>query len=217
MVEVTKDYKFSIMCPTNGKQELSLFDLFFGRRQLIIYHFMFDPEWDTGCASCALLTDSLPPIAHLQSRSTNFVLVSRAPVEKIKEFQTRMGWDVPWASSHGGDFNYDFHQTIDEAVRPIEYNFKTKTDWEKAGFPASRLQGEQPGCSVFYRGDGTIGEKGKIYHTYTAQARGVELLASTFALLDMTPLGRQDGETGFSGTGFRLHDEYTGEDLKGLH
>jgi len=216
IVEVTKSYTFTGAGPDGAKKTVSLSDLFEGRRQLIIYHFMFEPSSEVGCSSCTLTGDSFPPLEHLHSRSTTFVVVSRAPIEKLEAYKKRMGWTFPWVSSHDSDFNYDMHVTEDEAVRPVEYNFKSKEDLEKAGQDFFG-RGEQPGTSVFYRGDGKIGEVGKIYHTYSTYARGGEHIVNTFSWLDMTPLGRQDGETGYEGLGFRRRDEYTEEDLKGLH
>jgi predicted dithiol-disulfide oxidoreductase (DUF899 family) len=216
MVEVTKPYTFTGMGPGSGKKTLTLSDLFFGRRQLIIYHFMFDPKWDAGCSSCSLLGDSIPPLEHLNARSTTFVAVSRAPIEKIAAYKKRMGWTFPWVSSYDSDFNYDMHVTENEAVHPVEYNFRNKEELAKRGQDFF-ARGEQPGTSVFYRGDGKIGEEGNIYHTYSSYARGGEHLVNTFSWLDMTPLGRQDGESGLEGLGFRRHDEYSEEELKGLH
>jgi predicted dithiol-disulfide oxidoreductase (DUF899 family) len=210
---VTKPYTFT---GDSGKKSLSLSDLFFGRRQLILYHFMFDPEWDAGCSSCSMMGDSIPRLEHLNARSTTFVAVSRAPIEKIAAYKKRMGWTFPWVSSYDSDFNYDMHVTEDEAVHPIEYNFKNHKELLERGQDFF-ARGEQPGTSVFYRGDGKIGEQGKIYHIYSSYARGGEHLVNTFSWLDMTPLGRQDGESGLPGLGFRRHDEYSEEELKGIH
>ncbi|PGH23154.1 hypothetical protein AJ80_02786 [Polytolypa hystricis UAMH7299] len=215
MVEVTKPYTFTgINGDTAKEQTLTLSDLFSGRRQLIIYHFMFDPSWEAGCSNCSLMGDSIPPLHHLHTRSTSFVAVSRAPIEKINAYKERMGWtSFPWVSSYNSDFNYDMHVTGDQAVRPVEYNFKNKEELERVG-QGFFSRGEQPGTSVFYRGDGKVGEKGKIYHTYSTYTRGGEHLINTLSWLDMTPLGRQDGETGLR---FGQRDEYTEEELKGLH
>ncbi len=109
MVKIDKAYLFE---GSNGK--VSLFDLFDGRRQLILYHFMFDPSWDEGCPVCSFLVDNIGHLAHLHARETSLVLVSRAPLEKIEPFKARMGWTVPWFSSYGSDFNYDFHATTDD-------------------------------------------------------------------------------------------------------
>ena len=122
MVEITKPYEFE------GPQgKVGLADLFEGRRQLIVGHFMFDPRWEDGCPSCSAGADELAPgqLAHLHIRDTTLAYVSRAPLEKLERWKAKKGWDFPWYSSHGSDFNYDFHVTHDESVTPIEYNFDT--------------------------------------------------------------------------------------------
>ena len=123
MVEITKDYVFQ-----GPGGPARLIDLFEGRRQLIVYHFMFDPEWEDGCPSCSAGTDELSPgfFEHLQTRDTSYAMVSRAPIEKLERWKAKKGWDVPWYSSHGTDFNYDFGVTVDESVGAAEYNFRTK-------------------------------------------------------------------------------------------
>jgi predicted dithiol-disulfide oxidoreductase (DUF899 family) len=128
-------------------------------------------------------------------------MVSRAPIAKIEKFKKRMGWDnIPWYSSFGEDFNYDFHVTIDESVRPIEYNYEDKSALERKGM-VYRLQGEQPGFSVFYA------ENGDMFHSYSTYARGAESVLTTYTLLDMTPLGRQeDGKRDIRD--FTYHDKY---------
>ncbi|KAH0831762.1 hypothetical protein AYO21_06286 [Fonsecaea monophora] len=213
VVEVTTPYTFT---SEDGK-EVTLADLFDGRPQLIIYHLMFSPDWDAACASCSLLGDSVPDLRHLNGHSTTFVAVSRAPIDKIRAYKKRMGWKFPWVSSFGSSFNYDFGATQDEAVKPVEYNFKDKSEMEKRGL-AHFATGEQPGHSVFVLGGELtgIGDEGKIYHSYSSYARGGEPIINTFTWLDMTPLGRQDGLSGVGGLGFKRHDEYTTEDLKGL-
>ncbi|KIW33054.1 hypothetical protein, variant [Cladophialophora immunda] len=213
VVEVTTPYTFT---NEDGK-EVSLVDLFDGRPQLIIYHLMFSPDWEAACASCSLLGDSVPDLRHLHGHSTTFVAVSRAPIDKIRAYKQRMGWTFPWVSSSGSSFNYDFGATQDEAVRPIQYNFKDKEEMEKRGL-AHFARGEQPGHSVFVLGGPLtgIGDDGKVYHSYSSYARGGEPIINTFTWLDMTLLGRQDGLSGVGGLGFKRHDEYTAEDLKGL-
>jgi predicted dithiol-disulfide oxidoreductase (DUF899 family) len=117
MVRIDKDYVFE------GPQgPARLLDLFEGRQQLIVYHFMFDPSWDAGCPSCSLLADNIGDLAHLHARKTTLALVSRAPLKKIEAYWKRMGWTFPWYSSFGSDFNYDFHVTLDERVARVEYN-----------------------------------------------------------------------------------------------
>jgi predicted dithiol-disulfide oxidoreductase (DUF899 family) len=119
MTEIDKQYAFE---GKNGKA--SLLDLFEGRGQLLIYHFMFDPDWDEGCPSCSFLADNIGHLAHLHARDTTLAMVSRAPLARIEAFRQRMGWAVPWYSSFGSDFNYDFHVTLDQAVAPVEYNYR---------------------------------------------------------------------------------------------
>lgn len=195
MVRVDKEYVFD---GPDGKA--SLRELFEGRRQLITYHFMFDPSWDEGCRSCSFLVDNIGHLAHLHARDTTLVVVSRAPMAKIAPFKTRMGWRVPWFSSFDSDFNYDFHATLDEAVAPVEYNFVTKAEVEAAG-QTWWFRGEQPGLSVFLR-DGE-----QIFHTYSTFARGGEALLGTYHYLDLTPLGRQeDPDTTIDWV--RHHDRY---------
>ncbi|OCT50891.1 hypothetical protein CLCR_08953 [Cladophialophora carrionii] len=213
VVEVTTPYTFT---DATG-DKVTLADLFDGRPQLIIYHFMFSPDWDAGCASCSLFADSIPDLCHLHGHSTTFVAVSRAPIDKINAYKARMGWKFPWMSSFGTSFNYDFGATQDEAVAPVKYNFKTKDELEARGM-GYFARGEQPGHSVFIRGGAAsgVGNEGKVYHSYSSYARGGEPIINTFTWLDMTPLGRQDGVSGVEGLGFKRHDEYTAEDLKGL-
>jgi predicted dithiol-disulfide oxidoreductase (DUF899 family) len=195
MVRIDKDYVFDTL---EGKR--SLLDLFDGRRQLIVYHFMFDPSEDEGCPGCSLLVDNIGHLSHLYARNTSLTIVSRAPLAKIEAYRERMGWTVPWVSSHGSDFNYDFHTTIDPSVAPVEYNFAPV---EGGG------TGEVPGTSVFLR-DGA-----EVFHTYSSYARGGDAQLGTYTYLDLTPLGRQEDweqPAGRSDGPFmswlRRHDEY---------
>ena len=181
MVEVDKEYTFD-----GPDGEVKLLDLFEGRRQLIVQHFMFDPEWEDGCPSCTYALDDLTHVPHLHEKDTSFVVVSRAPLEKIEAYKRKRSWTVPWYSSFGSDFNYDFHVTSDEKAAPVFYNYREKSEHEKAGKPYY-AEGEQPGYSVFLR-DGD-----KVFHTYSTFARGVELLVSSIQFLDLTALGRQEG------------------------
>jgi predicted dithiol-disulfide oxidoreductase (DUF899 family) len=203
MVEITKEY---ILEGSQGK--VGLLDLFEGRRQLLTYHFMFDPSWDAGCPSCSLLVDNIGHLSHLHARNTSLVLVSRAPLDKIEAYRQRMGWTIPWYSSYGSDFNYDFHVTLDQAIAPVEYNYKDQAEIEKnpdwVGW-----SGELPGISAFLR-DGD-----RIFHTYSSYARGGDLLLGTYNWLDLTALGRQEDweqPPGRSDGAFmawvRRHDEY---------
>ncbi|KAJ9628245.1 hypothetical protein H2204_009362 [Knufia peltigerae] len=217
LVEVATSYKFTAVDAAGDHKEVTLLDLFNGRPQLIIYHFMFDPSWDAGCSSCSLFADHIPPLEHLNSHSTSFAAVSRAPVEKIEAYKKRMDWKFPWVSSNGTNFNYDFHATQDESVAPIQYNFKDKAELERRGMDYF-ARGEQPGHSVFVLGGekSGIGEPGKAYHSYSAYARGGEHLIGTLSWLDMAPLGRLDGINGVAGLGYKRRDEYTDDDLKGI-
>ena len=186
MVKVEKDYVFE---GPDGK--VGLTDLFEGRRQLMVGHFMFDPTWDDGCPSCSAGADENCEglREHLHARDTTFAYVSRAPIAKIEAYKARKGWTFPWYSSHGSDFNYDFHVTMDESVAPIEYNYRTKEEHEKAG-TAYYFEGEQPieepGLSCFLR-DGDA-----VFHTYSTFGRGAEMLGGSYYFLDLTALGRQE-------------------------
>jgi predicted dithiol-disulfide oxidoreductase (DUF899 family) len=201
MVEVAKRYVFR--GPVGTEEPAGLIDMFDGRRQLIVYHFMFDPDWEQGCPMCSFLVDNIGHLSHLRdARDTNLVLVSRAPLGKVGPFQRRMSWTVPWYSSHGSDFNYDFHVSLDESVTPVEYNYRDKAELEQAGLGwlASR-RGEHHGLSVFLR-DGA-----RVFHTYSTYARGGDLLLGTYNYLDLTPLGRQEDDPGSHE--FLHHDRYT--------
>jgi predicted dithiol-disulfide oxidoreductase (DUF899 family) len=172
MVEVTKRYEFE------GPQgTLTLLDLFEGRRQLIVGHFMFGPDWERGCPGCTAGADELAPglLAHLHARDTAVVHVSRAPLEKLERYKAEKGWTFPWVSSYGSDFNYDFGVTLDRSRGPLEYNFR----------PVD-AEGEYPGTSCFLR-DGD-----RIFHTYSMFARGAEMLGGGYYWLDLTALGRQE-------------------------
>ena len=173
MVLLEKDYVFDT---PDGKQ--SLRQLFDGRRQLIVYHFMFDPKWTNGCPSCTGYVNALGDLSMLAKRDTTFALISRAPLPKLRAYQKKMGWkDITWVSSFGSDFNYDFHVTIDEKIAPAEYNY--------VKLPG-HAPGEVPGLSVFFR----VGQD--VFHTYSAYARGVESVTNAYELLDRTPYGRQE-------------------------
>ncbi|MEV0899184.1 DUF899 domain-containing protein [Actinoplanes sp. NPDC049802] len=195
MVRIDKPYVFA-----GPDGEVSLLDLFGGHRQLITYHMMFDPDWDAGCPGCSRVVDHMGHPAHLHARNTNLVVVSRAPLPKLLAYRKRMGWTVPWYSSYGSSFNYDFHVTLDESVvSPVVYNFQ-----EMPG-----ESGEAPGVSVFLR-DGDV-----VFHTYSAYARGTDLLTGASNYLDLTPLGRQEfweeppGRADSpAGAWWRRHDEY---------
>jgi predicted dithiol-disulfide oxidoreductase (DUF899 family) len=179
MVRLEKNYLFD--GPT-GKESLAA--LFNDRRQLIIYHFMFDPNWEKGCPSCTSFVSSLGDLSMLAARDTTFALVSRAPISKLSAFREQHGWTIPWYSSFGSEFNYDFHVSIDETVAPGEYNYRTKAEIDtRSEGPLST--GEYHGLSVFFRLDHTV------CHTYSAYARATETLRDPYGLLDATPYGRQ--------------------------
>lgn len=193
-VRVEKDYEFE---DSTGMVKLA--ELFDGRSQLIVYHFMFDPAWSQGCQSCSLVADHYnPAVIHLAHRDTTMITVSRAPIAKIEAFKQRMGWTFRWVSSNKNDFNRDFQVSFTEAEQtsglPI-YNFATTP------FPIS----EAPGLSVFYRD-----ESGEIYHTYSTYARGLDALLGVFTLLDMVPKGRDEDNIPIM-SWVRHHDRYDGQ------
>jgi predicted dithiol-disulfide oxidoreductase (DUF899 family) len=184
MVTVDKDYVFD-----GPEGKVSLRDMFDGRRQLIVQHFMFDPDWDDGCPSCTGAADevSVGLIEHLRARDTNFVVVSRAPLEKIERYKAKRGWTFPWYSSFGSDFNYDFNVTIDASVAPVMWNYRTLDQLEQVDMGwLGEGSSEQPGYSMFLR-DGDA-----IFHTYSMYARGAEMLGGAYYFLDLTALGRQE-------------------------
>ena len=178
MVRVDKEYVFE------GPQgKLTLAELFGDRRQLIVHHVMFGPDWDAACPSCTEFTSELNDalIARLGARDTSFVMACRAPLAKIEAYRAGRGWVVPWYSSYGSDFNYDFQVTLDGSVPQLDYNYR----------PEPQLLGdgrsvELPGASCFLR------EDGEIFHTYSAYARGLDHVDFAYAFLDLTALGRQE-------------------------
>jgi predicted dithiol-disulfide oxidoreductase (DUF899 family) len=179
----------------------SLRDLFQHRRQLIVYHFMFDPSWDEGCKSCSHLADNFAgALVHLAARDTSLAVVSRAPLAKIESFKRRMGWTFPWFSSFASDFNYDFHVTLDEAQGSAEYNYESSAKLLQAG-KIWLAKGELPGMSVFLR------EGDSVFHTYSTYQRGLDLFLNTYNFLDTTPLGRQEDGDRTQGW-IRHHDKY---------
>lgn len=180
MVKLEKEYTFE---GPNGKASLE--DLFEGQKQLIVYHFMFGPDWKKGCVGCTGYVDAIADLSLLNERNTNFVLVSRAPSPKLEAYKAEKGWTIPWYSSFGSDFNYDFNVTFDESVQPTQYNYRTKDELDRLGVGYAS-DGEEHGLSVFFRTDDGI------YHTYSTYARGTERLVDSYALLDVTPYGRQE-------------------------
>ncbi|WUR83484.1 DUF899 domain-containing protein [Streptomyces phaeochromogenes] len=167
MVEIGKEYVFE-----GGDGKATLFDLFEGRPQLVVYHFMFAPEWDAGCRSCSGFVDQIGHLAHLRARGTEFAVVSRAPYTNILPFKARMGWTLPWYSSYGNDFNHDFQVSFEGH------------DGSAGG--QSHDSYERPGLSCFLR------DRERIFHTYSTYERGLDGLGSTTSLLDLTALGRQE-------------------------
>jgi predicted dithiol-disulfide oxidoreductase (DUF899 family) len=176
MVEIDEPYRFE--GPTGV---VGLIDLFEGRNQLIVGHFMFDPSWDDGCPSCSAGADEMSSghLAHLHARDTTLAYVSRAPLPRLEEYKRRRGWTFPWYSSNGSDFNHDFGVTLDPAAAPPEYNYRP--------FPVEGdAPVEMPGLSCFLR-DGD-----RVFHTYSMYARGAEQVGGSYYILDLTALGRQE-------------------------
>jgi len=195
MVEIDKEYVFD-----GSSGPVSLAELFENRRQLIVYHFMFDPSWTDGCKSCSYIADNFEGgRVHLAARDTSFVASSRAPLTKLSAFKQRMGWTFRWVSSLGNDFNYDFHVTLDKAKGSTEYNYEDISKFDKPGYNG---MGERPGLSVFLR-DGS-----RIFHTYSSYQRGLDMLIGTYNYLDLTPLGRQELGSTHGMSWVRLHDQY---------
>jgi predicted dithiol-disulfide oxidoreductase (DUF899 family) len=175
-VRVDKAYTFEA---PDGR--VSLADLFDGRSQLVVYHFMFGPGWEEGCKSCSYVSDHLAPaVVHLRARDVAFAAISLAPLAEFAPFKKRMGWEFTWVSSHGGDFNHDFHVsfTAEEMARGrVEYNYSLME------FPSE----EAPGLSVFARD-----AAGDMYHTYSTYGRGLDQFISTYSVLDLVPKGRNE-------------------------
>jgi predicted dithiol-disulfide oxidoreductase (DUF899 family) len=203
-VPVDKDYRFD-----TDAGEASLADLFGGRSQLIVYHFMFAPSWDAGCPSCSSIADGFEGIrVHLENHDVAFTAVSRAPLAQLQAYKQRMGWTFPWASSAPGDFNVDFGVSFAAGVLArgeARYNFRP-LEIDVAGLPgggdSTELvdDGESPGMSAFAR------QGGQVFHTYSAFSRGVDALWGMYPWLDRAPLGRNEGGEGW----LRRHDEYPG-------
>ena len=185
---VEKPYRFE---GPNGA--LSLADLFDGRSELIVDHFLFAPDWEEGCKSCSFWADNFNGIPiHLNHRDVTFTAVSRAPLARIDAYKKRMGWSFPWVSSYGSDFNFDHHVSFTEeelARGKVEYNYAMVEGYE-----------ELPGLSVFYKD-----AKGDVFHTYSSYARGNEEVVGAFIYLDVTPKGRNETEIM---DWVRRHDEY---------
>jgi predicted dithiol-disulfide oxidoreductase (DUF899 family) len=191
-VRVEKEYVFD---SPGGKETLA--DLFAGRSQLIVYHFMFGPEWEQGCPSCSLVADHLDGAAvHLAQRDVTLVVVSRAPLPQIEAFKQRMGWRFKWVSSYGSDFNRDYHVSFTKeelASGKVFYNYGM------SDFTSE----EAPGTSVFYRD-----EVGEIFHTYSSYARGLDMLVGAYNYLDLVPKGRDEDGLPYTMAWVRHHDRY---------
>jgi predicted dithiol-disulfide oxidoreductase (DUF899 family) len=177
--------------------EVTLPDLFGSRSQLIVYHFMFSPEWDEGCPSCSFWADNYDGIVpHLQNRDVSLVAISRAPLEKLEAYQRRMGWSFKWLSSLGNEFNRDFGASFTEE--------DLKQGGDNYNFATTRFSGgEAPGASVFTRGD-----DGGIYRTYSCYARGLDMLNGAYHHLDLVPKGRNEQGLPYSMAWVRRHDKY---------
>jgi len=191
---VEKSYVFE---GPNGKETLA--DLFGGKSQLIVYHFMLGPDWEEGCPSCSLLADHFDGAAvHLAQRDVAFVVASRAPLSQIEAFKRRMGWRFKWVSSFASDFNYDYHVSAsaeEKATGKVTYNYETTE------FPSE----ERPGASVFFKN-----AAGDVFHTYSAYGRGLDILIGAYNLLDIAPKGRDEAELAYTMAWVRHHDRYDG-------
>jgi predicted dithiol-disulfide oxidoreductase (DUF899 family) len=196
-VRVEKEYTFA------GKHgPVTLADLFQGRSQLLVYHFMFHPDWVEGCRSCSYLADHFDgTLPHLAARDVTFVAISRARLEHLQAFKRRMGWSFTWVSSHDSDFNFDYRVSFTPellATGDASYNFESLPREVPPGMPL-----ELPGASVFYKeGDGAV------YHTYSTYARGLDALVGTYQWLDLVPNGRDEDGLNFSMAWVRHHDRY---------
>ncbi|HTQ67078.1 MAG TPA: DUF899 domain-containing protein [Solirubrobacteraceae bacterium] len=207
-VQVEKEYRFE-----TDDGPASLADLFGGRSQLLVYHFMFGPDFTAGCPSCSAIADGFSgSVVHLLNHDVAFTAVSRAPLAKLQDYRRRMGWTFPWASSFDSDFNYDFHVSHTDGEwqsGAVEYNFRTGDfrPSEKspvlielaagAGTDPATFRKEGPGMSAFALRDGVV------FHTYSAYGRGVDGVWGMYSWLDRAPLGRNE-----AGMWWRRHDEY---------
>ncbi len=216
MVRIDTPYTFE-----GPDGEASLLDLFDGRPQLVMHHFMYGPDWEQGCPSCSSAADQIGRLRQLHVRNTTLVAVSRAPYPTLAAFRERMGWTFPWYSSYGTAFNYDFHATLDDRVAPVLLHYRTEaelaetkgTPWTGGPWTESLRGEEMPGISAFLR----VGEE--VFHTYSTFGRGIEDFHNGYPYLDLTALGRQEeweepaGRATplglqVGGPGMRLPDEY---------
>jgi predicted dithiol-disulfide oxidoreductase (DUF899 family) len=192
-VRMDKEYAFD-----TEDGDATLADLFRGRSQLIVYHFMYGPDWDEGCPSCSGVADGFDEThLHLQNHDVAFTAISRAPLEKLVAYRDRMGWSFPWASSGRSDFNFDFNVSFTEesVAKGQTHNFRALEGWM---VDPAQMPFEGPGMSAFALEDGVV------YHTYSAYARGVDVLWNMWQWLDRAPLGRNEGDVAW----FRRHDQY---------
>jgi predicted dithiol-disulfide oxidoreductase (DUF899 family) len=191
-VRIDKNYVFDA---AEGRRTLA--ELFEGRRQLLVQHFMFGPGWEQGCPSCSFMADHTDGMnVHLAQRDVTLVAVSRAPLPEIERFRRRMGWQFKWVSSHGSDFNYDFGVSFtpqEMAKGKVYYNYAVRP------FPSE----EAPGISVFYKDDA-----GEIFHTYSTYERGVEVMMGAYNLMDLMPKGRDERDVDYKMEWVRHHDRY---------
>jgi predicted dithiol-disulfide oxidoreductase (DUF899 family) len=191
-VKITKDYSFET---PQGRQSLG--DLFGGKSQLVVYHFMFAPDWESGCKSCSFWADHFNGLApHLAARDVTMTAISRAPLAKLQGFAKRLGWSFPWVSSGDGDFNYDFNVSFhpeDLAASSGVYNYR----------PLKMQMTDLPGISVFFKD-----KDGAIYHTYSTYGRGIELVNATYQCLDMVPKGRDEEGLPYAMSWVRYNDQY---------
>ena len=209
-VRVAKDYRFD-----TDAGPASLADLFRGRSQLIVYHFMFGPDYKAGCPSCSMIMDGFEGLqVHLANHDVAFAAVSRAPLAKLQAYRRRMGWTFPWASSASGEFNFDFNVSLTEAQQQsgdFDYNYRAGTPVMKStsipqpvqqfaamtGTDAPTYMRDRPGMSSFAMQDGAV------HHAYSTYARGLDALWSSYQWLDRAPLGRNE-----AGAWWKRHDEY---------
>jgi predicted dithiol-disulfide oxidoreductase (DUF899 family) len=191
-VRIEKNYVFDGL---EGRRSLA--DLFEGRRQLMVQHFMFGPGWEQGCPSCSFMADHIDGMnVHLAHRDVTLLVVSRAPLAEIERFRQRMGWQFKWVSSHGSDFNHDFGVSFtpqEMSKGEVRYNYSMRP------FPSE----EAPGISLFYKD-----EAGEVFHTYSTYGRGVEVMMGTYNLLDLTPRGRDEHNPDYAMDWVRHHDRY---------
>lgn len=194
-VRVEQSYVFD---GPKGKESLA--ELFEGRGQLIVYHFMFGPDWDAGCKSCSFWADNFNGIiAHLNQRDVTFVAISRAPLQKLTAFAKRLGWSFKWVSSLGSDFNFDFRVSFtpeEIAAEHILYNYTLHKS----------LGSEMPGISIFFKERG-----GAVFHTYSCYARGLDMLNTAYHYLDLAPKGRDEAGLPYTMAWVRIRDEYASD------